>query len=81
MHLLVFHAYFYWGFKFLKGSLRDAFTKSFGVKGLNTKPATMSDKSKDEDQRCNKPCVQNPILFTHFSTNTYKITSNKSNFM
>jgi hypothetical protein len=33
MYLLVFHAYFYWGFEFLKGSLRDVFISRSAFKG------------------------------------------------
>jgi hypothetical protein len=34
VYLLVFHAYFYWEFEFLKGSLRDAFISRSALKGL-----------------------------------------------
>jgi hypothetical protein len=30
---MVFHAYFYWGFQYLKGSLRDVFISRSGLKG------------------------------------------------
>jgi hypothetical protein len=33
MYLLVFHANFYWGFYFLKGSLRDVFISRLALKG------------------------------------------------
>jgi hypothetical protein len=33
VYLLVFHAYFYWRFKFLKGSLRDVFISRSALKG------------------------------------------------
>jgi hypothetical protein len=33
MYLLIFHAYFYWEFKFLKGSLRDVFISRSALKG------------------------------------------------
>jgi hypothetical protein len=33
VYLLVFNTYFYWGFKFLKGSLRDVFIGRSALKG------------------------------------------------
>jgi hypothetical protein len=33
VYLLVFHAYFYWGFKFLNSSLRDVFISHSALKG------------------------------------------------
>jgi hypothetical protein len=33
LHLLIFRAYLYWGFKFLKGSLRDVFISRLALKG------------------------------------------------
>jgi hypothetical protein len=37
VYLLGFHAYFYWEFYFLKGSLRDVFISRSALKGLSTK--------------------------------------------
>jgi hypothetical protein len=35
VYLLVFHAYIYWGFQFLMGSLRDVFISRSTLKGKN----------------------------------------------